>query len=67
MNTYLLDSSIIKLLFTNITEIARTNKQIENKFRFLYEQIPYPYQSLDEKGVITNVITPPIKYSNIML
>lgn len=55
MNTYLLDSSIIKLLFTNITEIARTNTQIENKFKFLYEQIPYPYQSLDEKGIITNV------------
>lgn len=55
MNTFLLDSSIIKLLFTNITEIARTNEQIESKFKFLYEQIPYPYQSLDEKGVITNI------------
>ena len=55
MNTFLLDSSIIKLLFTNITEIARTNKQIESKFKFLYEQIPYPYQSLDEKGIITNI------------
>ena len=55
MNTYLLDCSIIKLLFTNITEIARTNTQIENKFKFLYEQIPYPYQSLNEKGIITNI------------
>ncbi|MDY0051510.1 MAG: EAL domain-containing protein [Aliarcobacter sp.] len=55
INTVLLDSSIIKLLFTNITEISNTNTQIENKFRFLYEQVPYPYQSLNEKGIITNV------------
>jgi len=55
MNTILLDNSIIKLLFTNITEIAHTNEQIENKFKLLYEQVPYPYQSLNNKGIITNV------------
>jgi diguanylate cyclase (GGDEF)-like protein/PAS domain S-box-containing protein len=55
MNTVLLDSSIIKLLFTNITEIAHTNTQIEDKFRFLYEQVPYPYQSLNDKGIITSI------------
>ena len=55
MNTVLLDNAIIKLLFTNITEIAHTNKQIENKFKFLYEQVPYPYQSLNDKGIITSV------------
>ena len=55
MNTVLLDSSIIKLLFTNISEIAHTNKQIENKFKLLYENVPYPYQSLDDKGLLINV------------
>ena len=55
MNTVLLDNSIIKLLFTNISEIVHTNKQIENKFKLLYEHVPYPYQSLDDKGIITNV------------
>jgi diguanylate cyclase (GGDEF)-like protein/PAS domain S-box-containing protein len=55
MNTILFDNSIIKLLFTNISEIAHTNKQIENKFRLLYEHVPYPYQSLDNKGIITNI------------
>jgi diguanylate cyclase (GGDEF)-like protein/PAS domain S-box-containing protein len=55
MNTVLLDNSIIKLLFTNISEIAHTNEQIENKFKLLYEHVPYPYQSLDNKGIITNV------------
>jgi PAS domain S-box-containing protein len=55
MNTVLLDSSIIKLLFTNITEIAHTNQQIENNFKLLYEQVPYAYQSLNNKGVVTNV------------
>jgi diguanylate cyclase (GGDEF)-like protein/PAS domain S-box-containing protein len=55
MNTVLLDNSIIKLLFTNISEIAHTNEQIENKFKLLYEHVPYPYQSLDNKGLLTNV------------
>ncbi|MBU0924403.1 EAL domain-containing protein [bacterium] len=55
MNTVLLDNSIIKLLFTNISEIALTNKQIESKFKLLYEHVPYPYQSLDNKGLLTNV------------
>ena len=55
LNTVLLDNSIIKLLFTNITEITNKNIQIENKFKFLYEEAPYPYQSLNEKGLITDV------------
>ncbi len=55
LNTVLLDNSIIKLLFTNITEISNKNRQIENKFKFLYEEAPYPYQSLNEKGIICNV------------
>lgn len=55
LNTVLLDNSIIKLLFTNISEISNKNKQIENKFKFLYEEAPYPYQSLNEKGIICNV------------
>jgi diguanylate cyclase (GGDEF)-like protein/PAS domain S-box-containing protein len=48
-------NTIIKLLFTNISEIANTNKSIENNFKLLYEEVPYPYQSLDSKGIITNV------------
>jgi diguanylate cyclase (GGDEF)-like protein/PAS domain S-box-containing protein len=55
INTVLLENSIIKLLFTNISEIANKNKQIENKFKFLYDEAPYPYQSLNEKGVITDI------------
>ena len=55
INSVLLENSIIKLLFTNISEIANKNKQIENKFKFLYEEAPYPYQSLNEKGLITDV------------
>ena len=55
LNTVLLDNAIIKLLFTNITEITNKNIQIENKFKFLYEEAPYPYQSLNEKGVVTDV------------
>ena len=55
LNTILLDNSIIKLLFTNISEIANKNKQIENNFKFLYEEAPYPYQSLNEQGIIINV------------
>jgi diguanylate cyclase (GGDEF)-like protein/PAS domain S-box-containing protein len=55
MNTVLFDNAIIKLLFTNISEIAHTNKQIENKFRLLYEHVPYPYQSLNNRGIVTNV------------
>lgn len=55
LNTVLLENSIIKLLFTNISEIANKNKQIENKFKFLYEEAPYPYQSLNEQGVILDV------------
>jgi diguanylate cyclase (GGDEF)-like protein/PAS domain S-box-containing protein len=55
LNTVLLDNSIIKLLFTNITEISNKNKQIENKFKFLYEEAPYPYQSLNEQGIITDI------------
>ena len=53
--TKVLDNAIIKLLFTNISEIANQNKQIENNFRFLYEEVPYPYQSLNDKGEILNV------------
>ena len=53
--TKILDNSIIKLLFTNISEIANTNIQIENSFKLLYEQMPYPYQSLNHLGQITNV------------
>ncbi|MEZ4694734.1 MAG: diguanylate cyclase, partial [Aliarcobacter sp.] len=53
--TKVLDNAIIKLLFTNISEIANQNKQIENNFKFLYEEVPYPYQSLNEKGEIINV------------
>ncbi len=55
LNSVFLENSIIKLLFTNISEIANKNKQIENKFKFLYEEAPYPYQSLDEKGVIKDI------------
>jgi len=55
LNTVLLENSIIKLLFTNITEITNKNKQIENKFKFLYDEAPYPYQSLNDKGVVCNV------------
>ena len=55
LNTVLLDNAIIKLLFTNITEITNKNIQIENKFKFLYEEAPYPYQSLNEKGIVTDV------------
>ena len=55
INNVLLENSIIKLLFTNISEIAHANKQIENKFKLLYEQVPYPYQSLNNKGIVTNV------------
>jgi len=50
-----MENSIIKLLFTNISEITNTNKQIENNFKFLYEEVPYPYQSLNNLGIITNV------------
>ncbi len=55
LNSVFLENSIIKLLFTNISEIANKNKQIENKFKFLYDEAPYPYQSLDEKGVIKDI------------
>jgi diguanylate cyclase (GGDEF)-like protein/PAS domain S-box-containing protein len=55
INTKILDNSIIKLLFTNISEIANTNIQIENNFKLLYEQMPYPYQSLNHLGEIVNV------------
>lgn len=55
LNTVLLENSIIKLLFTNITEIANKNKQIEDKFKFLYDEAPYPYQSLNDQGVVCNV------------
>ena len=55
INTVLLENSIIKLLFTNISEIAKTNEQIDDSFRFLYEEVPYPYQSLNHLGLITNV------------
>lgn len=53
--TKILDNSIIKLLFTNISEIANTNIQIENNFKLLYEQMPYPYQSLNHLGEIVSV------------
>ncbi len=55
LNTVLLENSIIKLLFTNITEIVNKNKEIENKFKFLYDEAPYPYQSLNDRGVVCNV------------
>ena len=55
LNTILLDNAIIKLLFTNITEITNKNKQIENKFKFLYDEAPYPYQSLNDKGIVMDV------------
>lgn len=55
ITSVLLDNSIIKLLFTNISEIENKNKQLENKFKFLYEEVPYPYQSLDERGVLTDI------------
>ena len=51
----ILENSIIKLLFTNISEITDANKKIETNFKYLYEEVPYPYQSLDAKGLITNV------------
>ena len=35
ITSVLLDNSIIKLLFTNISEIENKNKQLENKFKFL--------------------------------
>lgn len=53
--TKVLDNAIIKLLFTNISEIANQNKQIENNFKFLYEEVPYPYQSLNDEGELINV------------
>lgn len=55
ISTKVLQNSIIKLLFTNISELANTNKQIENNFRFLYEESPYPYQSLNHLGEVLNV------------
>ncbi|MDD2895247.1 MAG: EAL domain-containing protein [Aliarcobacter sp.] len=55
LNTVLLENSIIKLLFTNITELANKNKEIESKFKFLYDEAPYPYQSLNDRGVVCNV------------
>lgn len=55
IHTKVLDNSIIKLLFTNISEIANKNKQIETNFKLLYEEVPYPYQSLNAKGEILNV------------
>lgn len=53
--TKVVDNTTIKLLFTNISEIANQNKQIENNFKFLYEEVPYPYQSLNDKGELINV------------
>ncbi len=55
LDTKVLDNSIIKLIFTNVSEIAKTNEQIENNFRFLYEEVPYAYQSLNHFAEITNV------------
>ncbi len=37
----IMENSIIKLLFTNISEIANKNKEIEESFKFLYEEVPY--------------------------
>lgn len=51
----IMENSIIKLLFTNISEIANKNKEIEESFKFLYEEVPYAYQSLNHYGIITNV------------
>ncbi len=51
----IMDNSIIKLLFTNISEIANKNRQIEDNFKFLFEEVPYAYQSLNHFGIITNV------------
>ena len=55
LDTKVLDNSIIKLIFTNVSEIAKTSEQIENNFRFLYEEVPYAYQSLNHFAEITNV------------
>ena len=55
LDTKVLDNSIIKLIFTNVSEISKTNEQIENNFRFLYEEVPYAYQSLNHFAEITNV------------
>jgi diguanylate cyclase (GGDEF)-like protein/PAS domain S-box-containing protein len=55
INSILSGNPIIKLFLTNITEISSINKQINSQFKLLYEEVPYPYQSLNNQGIITNI------------
>lgn len=58
LNTVLLDNSIIKLLFTNISEISNKNKQIEKKLQLsdiVFENTTEGIIITNEKGEIISV------------
>ncbi len=54
ISTTILDNSIIKLLFTNISQIVNANKEVENKLNETFEQESIGILNIDLNGEITD-------------